>query len=686
MNAKSQNISRILKITKHFVKESNFNHSLSKHNDSFYTTQLHNLIPKLTSKQLRLNLFKGNITNSNSCVYLNSLLKPSRQQLESRSFSMPIIFNYINPSDSVHLRSICHRDIKNKIKHKAFSLSYNLETPSSRCIYNYNYNNSNSVRIINDVLFSCGDDTEYQTLRYEEGNIFYDSKSILRRLQDAFNKVIEHYHSYETTFHNVSKHYITKSINAKTENEVNFKLTSIIIKITHCINTANSYEFKLPLFLVPIFLYNPIQHIPTLLLSIITFTNKCNTISYETKDKLYFVIVALYNALKEVQTTTNNEIRKYHEYVYTWITPNDAYNVKVRMPLLTVKFTKTNTVIHKYIEHKLLLYLYDNNFDHWTFYAVHYLYSFKNFRNVVDSISSKMNSSHIKYVGKDITISERRVKTNNVDDTQLMYFLTSERCDNYILHIHSMFIEVTLNNTQCVRVKGTTNSLVKSSTKKLYRIFRNSISQGQKFTFTFKELNPLFEATLHMNVLDFLAKFISINTLTKQAEFNYKELHVFTVQMVKKLFNNSVNYDNSSCNNSNSSNNNNGSSNNFKVFQNYMAKVVFPVFAIKGVDEMGKLSSVVKDEYGEVVHLKEFEMNMDAIGILMKNGGELGSDVDVVRMLLFYLESEYHKNYMVVNMDENNGRRTGLRRFSTLRRKTRTRTNVSASSFVVVGE
>ena len=117
-----------------------------------------------------------------------------------------------------------------------------------------------------------------------------------------------------------------------------------------------------------------------------------------------------------------------------------------------------------------------------------------------------------------------------------------------------------------------------------------------------------------------------------------------------------------------------------------MAKVVFPVFAIKGVDEMGKLSNVIKGEYGEVVHLKEFEMNVDAIGILMRNGGELGNGVDVVRMLLFYLESEYHKNYMLVNMYENNVRRTWLRRFSTLRRKTRMRTNVSASSCVVVGE
>ena len=676
MNAKSQNISRILKITKHFVKENNFNHSLSKHNDSFYNNQLYNLIPKLTSKQLRINLFKGNTTNSNSCLYFNSLLKTGRQQFESRSFSMPIIFNYINPSESIQLRSICQRYNKHKIKHKAFSLSYNLDTPnkvSTHYMYNNNNNNNNtSVRIINDVLFSGGDDTEYQTLHYEEGNIFHDNKSTLRRLKDAFNKVIEFYQSYETSFKNISKHSITKSINAKTENEVNFKLTSIIIKMTHSINTSNTYEFKLPLFFVPIFLYNPIQNIPTILLSIITFTNKCTSVSYETKDKLYFVVVSLYNALKEAQTK-DNEIRKYHEFVYTWITPNDSYNIKVRMPLLTVKFTKTNTVIHKYIEHKLFLYLYEHNFIHWAFYAVHYLYSFKNFRNVVDSISSKMNSSHIKYVGKDIIISDKRIKTNNVDDTQLMYFLTSERCDNYILHIHSMFVEVTLNN-QCVKVNRP-NVLVKSSSKKLYRIFRNSISQGQKFTFTFKELNPLLVASLHMNVLDFLSKFISINTLTKQAEFNYKELHVFTVQMIKKLF--TKQHENCDINNNN---------NNFKVFQNYMAKAVFPVFAIKGVDDTGNLSNVIRGEYGEVVHLKEFEMNADAIGILMRNGGELGNDVDVVRMLLFYLESEFNKNYMLASMDENNVRRTALRRFSTLRRKTRTRTNISSGSFVYVGE
>lgn len=665
MNAKSQNISRILKITKHFVKESNFNHSLSKHNDSFYNNQLHNLIPKLTSKQLRINLFKGNITNNHSPSYVNPLLKPSRQHFESRSFSMPIIFNYINPAESLQLHNLCYRGNKHKLKHKAFFLSYNIDTPNNVLSRSIN-SNCKSARIINDVLFSGGDDTEYQTLHYEEGSIFHDNKSILRRLKEAFNKVIECYQSYEASFKSISKHCITKSINAKTENEVNFKLTSIIIKVTHSTNASNSYEFKLPLFLVPIFLYNPVQNIPTILLSMISFTNKCTSVSYEIKDKLYFVIVSLYNALNDTPTK-ENEIRKYHEFVYTWITPSDSYNIKVRMPLLTVKFKKTNTVIHKYIEHKLFLYLYENNFIHWSFYIVHYLYSFKNFRNVVDSISSKMNSSHIKYVGKDIFISEKRVKANSVDDTQLAYFLTSENGDNYILYIHSMSVEITLNN-QSIRINRP-NVLVKSSTKKLYRIFRNSISQGQKFTFSFKELNPLLVASLHTNILDFLSRFISINALTKQVEFNYKELHVFSEQMIEKLFTKQ-----------------NGSCENFKVFQNYLAKVVFPVFAIKGVDEMGRLSNIIRGECGEAVHLKELEMNSEAVAILIRTGGDLGNDVDAIRMLLFYLESEFHKNYMLSNMDETTVRRTGLRRFSTLRRKTRTKTNISSGSLVYVGE
>ena len=667
MNAESQNISKILKITKHFVKEAHFNHSLSKYNNAFYNDQLDNLIPKQISKHLSIASLKPNFINRsiNNIVFYSPLAKQNKKITLTRTLSLPMLSNCVSPTSTLHSKG-SHKNTNNNSTTKQKTeirkvnfLSYKSIIPRNLS-FQLKYNNSS--RMINDLLLSVRDDTEHRNLKYEESLIFYDQAQDVRRINDSLNKIIEFYNSYEASFKNLSGYYISKSINANTENEVNLKLSSVVITVTHSINSDQHYKFKIPLFLVPVFLYDPSQTLPRLLLNIILFKNKCTSISCELKEKLLLVITSIYNLFKDT-THHKDKNRKYHEYIYTWITPTDSYQIEVRMPLLTVTFKKTDTTIHKYIDIKFFLYLHENNFMHWTFYVVNYLYSFKNFRTVIDTLSSKMISSYTKYAGKDITISEKRVKMNEPDDIKLIYFLTSEEGDNYLLIVHSMLLEITLTN-HFYKINKRDNSS-KPSSKKLNRILRNSISNCQRFDFSFKELKPILLASLKTDALDFLSKFITLNPFIKKIGFHYKDLNSFSIHMLDHLLTKQTT-----------------DQNNIKLFPNYIAKLIYPMFSIKAIDDDGNLTCVVKGENGEDVQLKEFEMNSNAIQLFLE-GGNMIANADLIRKLLFYLEDDYNKNDML-NTDANNKRSFG-RRLSTIRRRTKTRSSFNLSNYVYLG-
>ena len=100
MNAKSQNISRILKVTKHFVKETNFNKGLSKNNDSFYSEQLFNICSKNTPKKLLINSVKESSSKSFSLSQYYSNPKPMRI-LSGKSMSMPLSSNSASLNESI---------------------------------------------------------------------------------------------------------------------------------------------------------------------------------------------------------------------------------------------------------------------------------------------------------------------------------------------------------------------------------------------------------------------------------------------------------------------------------------------------------------------------------------------------------------------------------------------------------
>ena len=81
--------------------------------------------------------------------------------------------------------------------------------------------------------------------------------------------------------------------------------------------------------------------------------------------------------------------------------------------------------------------------------------------------------------------------------------------------------------------------------------------------------------------------------------------------------------------------------------------------------------------------LKEFEMDTESIKILMKSGNII-SNPDIIRKILFYLESEDNKNVMLM-VEEKIKRNLTMRRHS-MRKKITQKSSMNLNMYRIEGE
>ena len=87
----------------------------------------------------------------------------------------------------------------------------------------------------------------------------------------------------------------------------------------------------------------------------------------------------------------------YNIFEFLWLTPNNTFNVTIKMPLITLQIPKNNIIVRKYIDFELLFFLYQNDFKFWDFYLIKYLASFKSFRSLLEDINSLNEISNKKF-------------------------------------------------------------------------------------------------------------------------------------------------------------------------------------------------------------------------------------------------------------------------------------------------
>ena len=170
-----------------------------------------------------------------------------------------------------------------------------------------------------------------------------------------------------------------------------------------------------------------------------------------------------------------NKKHFYNEYYFIWETPEISYKVKIEMPKIHFLYEEIGHDIVTYCEKNLFLFLYKNNFINWDFYAINYIFSLKDFRNIIlqlfsfnndySSIKNKISKNKIKSIvnisafkiNKNIynLIEDKndKIKTiflinkkiyNHINENFETYkfFYSSNNLKNYILNFHSYKINI----------------------------------------------------------------------------------------------------------------------------------------------------------------------------------------------------------------------------------------------------
>ena len=501
MNDKKKGISRILQITKKLIKtQKNFLGYMFKDNNDLIKEQLPILLPNIR-KYHKKDLKNCRLTKSTSC---------------NNFYSFPKTIDFLRYEKKKKIKII-----KRQINTKS---SY-----SSKTISKISNNIFGRHRLVNDILFDTSENKNEND--YDERNIFYSDKDFIKRINDNISFIIKNINNYKNNLINDPPYSLTKLskiFHQGSEREINLSLSSIYIKFKAQKEPKYKKKFYLPFFLAPLFFYNSEINIPKILLTLFKFNEDFTEVFFERNDELYNFIPN-----NENYTIYEKKFNKiYHTYKFIWITNAKIFEVEVKMPLIQLIVSKTKTFINKYIDVKLFSFLFSQDMLNWDFFLTNYLFSFKSFRKIIDSITSKVKTKNqILYINKKIQMSENRIRENNLSDKNALFFFTNHENKNYLLTLNPMYLEVLVNENS----------------------ERNKI-----FNFTIGEFLSIIESSKFIEPFELLNKFIKYNSITGEIKFDYKNFNSVKEENLKTMLKyQNKNIDDSLSSNSDEEENNN---------------------------------------------------------------------------------------------------------------------------------
>lgn len=243
-----------------------------------------------------------------------------------------------------------------------------------------------------------------------------------------------------------------------------------------------------------------------------------NKFSYSTK-KMFEMLKRFSYELSRIRQPTGHQ-KKYHVFKYLWVTINNSFQVEVTMPRIVLTVLKTNTRIVKFIDKQLFIFLLFKDFSKWHMYAIYFLSSFKTFRNIVDTLSSKVETNLAPFQNASLTLSEKRVKGIDKSEKNLSVLLTSETQDNFLMNLHPPVLEI---------IKKLPLHKGKLSALNVH---------PKRFMFNMNQLLFLIKASKFVSVGEFLAKFVDVHY--GEVYFDYenfnsiKESHLRSLEKSEK--------------------------------------------------------------------------------------------------------------------------------------------------------
>ena len=403
---------------------------------------------KKNNNEIKRNTKKLVLSSENYSEYFNSFNKITRIS----SFLTPNITKN-NSSDTMKISS---NNLRNENKQKMkLTKKFNLSFFKNKCLNLKSDNNNTNCYSDTFILF---DDNNYSKLKYDEKKIF---TRLNHQLIYNYQKYINEKINYLKENENLN---LTDKLYKSFEEENNLftiNLKSMKLSFTNLTdNTKKAIKFYFPFAYLPLFYFNDFHIFKYILLSLIHFDEKQETITlneqklklflqtshyFKKKSNLKHTFVKLNLSLNEID---NNEKFKNDNgdiYFFIWNTPNYTYKVQLSLPQIEIFFINIHFYTYLFIDKDLMLYLLMINFLDWDFYIMKYLISYKKFRIFYMNNNSKLINLPNKYEKLNQYIVFPKI-ANYIDKSNLqkyfLYFNTDKNNINSIYIIFSFKLEV----------------------------------------------------------------------------------------------------------------------------------------------------------------------------------------------------------------------------------------------------
>ena len=392
-------------------------------------------------------------------------------------------------------------------------------------------NKSNSkLNFLNDYENNFYFDIDYSFLKYNATEIFKNKSRYKKIIIDKIKNIKKGIFD-KKTIKLEKKFYFGKK-----QKEIKLSLTTLTISLQDMSlpteKQNDNLKLNLPISLLPLFYYKGIYTFQKLLSTIIKVENNLEKISFDEKQfELALNNIPDYNIdeenddnlknikyedLKSPILQRNNNFLNFNNFIFFWVTNTKRFATKVTLPCIHLEILDNNICLKDFIDYELLFYLFEKDFEYWEYYIVKYLSTFSKYRNIFEQMGKDD-----KYCNQTLFLKEPKTKINTFAQETLYNIYTDKNNTNQIALFKSFYIIVNLIDE--------TLSLVKN-----YRIY-----------FSFFQYIKLYEIAKYSNKIDFLSKFLEIDSETHTLQFNFKEYDEFDANIwmenLRKYSNDNVN-------------------------------------------------------------------------------------------------------------------------------------------------
>ncbi len=476
-------------------------------------------IASFIERKNRINKISIKIKNRKIKEKLNSLVPKKNEEEQKQKSRLGLGLRRIYQNKSVknlHLFSYnykINKDILNLI-------TFNLNTSKS----------SSKINFLNDYEKYFFSNIDYSGLKYNATDIFKNNLKYRKMIKDKINQLKKFIFDKKTI-------KLEKTFRFGNEGKtINLSLTTLTIDLEEMgippEKQNKNLHLNLPISLLPLFYYKGIDTFQKLLAFIIVVEKNFEKIRFD--EKAFEIAVnnipefdnselrsnslnakLEFEDLKSPILKRNNNFLNFNTFIFFWVTNTRSFITKITLPCIHLDIVDNNISIKNYIDYELLFYLFEKEFKYWEFYVMKYLSTYSKYRNIFEQLDRNDKINNQIYYFK-----EPKTKINTFSQETLYNLYTDQNYHNEVLLFSSFYLIVNLSD----------------------EIF--SLSKNYRIYFSFFQYVKLYEIAKYSNKIDFLSKFINVDTETHTLTFNFREYDDFDANIwmenIKKFSGNSL--------------------------------------------------------------------------------------------------------------------------------------------------